>query len=98
VSKVKVEGQWVEVVSMNGGAKPSAVAKIQAAVERQGGIFMQAPGSGHPDSFIYNQLVGREGFQAIGVSHWKGPCPELCRPFFREQGFSNVFWDNTFVR
>jgi hypothetical protein len=98
VSRVKVDGQWVEVVTMNGGARASAVAKVQAAVEAQGGIFSQAAGSGHAEMHLFNQFSSAEGFQAIGVSHYRGPCAEICQPFFQRQGFANLFWDNTFIR
>jgi hypothetical protein len=97
VTRVNIDGQSVEVASMNGLARQSAVQKIRAVVERGGGIFEQAPGSGHPDTHLYERFSGYEGFQAIGISHWRGPCPELCRPFFRRRSFPNVYWDDTYV-
>ena len=44
VSKVMIDGQWVEVVAMNGGAMPSGVSKVRAAVESGGGIFYASAG------------------------------------------------------
>jgi hypothetical protein len=37
VSKILVDGDWVEVVALNGGASASAVVKVRAAVESRAG-------------------------------------------------------------
>ncbi len=97
VTRVKINGEWKEVVSVNGGAPPSVVKKVQDAAERQGAIFRQAPGREHPDVFLHREFGKTEGFEAIGVSHAKGPCSS-CQAYFEQQGFKDVYWDSTFVK
>lgn len=54
-------------------------------------------GKTHPERFLYDRFHTADGFHAIGVSHYKGPCPDDCRPYFLSVGFCNIYWDNTFV-
>jgi hypothetical protein len=46
----------------------------------------------HAETYLYLLHGGRANVQAIGVSHYKGPCPELCWPFFTGRGFNNIWW------
>ena len=88
VGRVLDGGELVDKVVINGTAPQSAVEKIRAAAPEA----IQAPGVSHAETYLYSLFGGDANVQAIGVSHWKGPCPELCRPFFNDQGFSNVWW------
>jgi hypothetical protein len=96
VSRVKVNGQWKEVVAVNGGAHPNAVKNLRSMIEKEGGIFHQAPGHEHPDTFIHQRYSTAEGFDAIGVSHAGGPCSN-CERYFERMGFFDVAWDATFI-
>src|SRR5208283_4548485 len=78
VTRVRIDGEWQQVVSVNGGAPPTAVGTVRVAAQQQGRLFRQAPGIEHPDTYLYNEYAMAEGFQAIGVSHFRGPC-SACR-------------------
>jgi hypothetical protein len=98
VTRVRIDGEWKEIVSVNSGAPLEAVAKLSRAVEQQGGIFRQAVGDySHPDAFLHREYARGEGFEAIGISHAGGPCP-ACRSYFTGQGFGDVYWDSSFIR
>ena len=98
VTRVRIDGEWKEVVSVNTSAPPEAVAKLSQVVERQGGLCRQARGEhSHPDTFLHAEYARIEGFEAIGISHAGGPCPS-CRSYFAGQGFGDVYWDTTFIR
>jgi RHS repeat-associated protein len=97
VTRVKINVELKEVVSINAGALPQAVAKIKRAVEQKGGIFRQAGGQhSHPDTFLYAEYSKTEGFEAIGVSHYRGPC-RSCELYFDKRGFGDVYWDKTWI-
>jgi hypothetical protein len=98
VTRIKINGEWKEVVAVNGRASSSAIAKIQLKVQADGGLFRVAPRGAHADTYLYDAFGHRDGFQAIGLSHYKGPCKDICKPYFIDQGFFNVFWDNTFLK
>jgi hypothetical protein len=98
VTRVRINGEWEEVVSVNANAPAEAVVKLGQAVERDEGIFRQADGEHpHPDAFLHREYAGVEGFEAIAISHAAGPCPP-CRSYFTEHGFGDVYWDSTFIR
>ena len=98
VTRVRIDGEWQEVVSVNRAAPSEAVGKLRQVVEQQGGIFRQAGGDySHPDDFLHAVYAEAEGFEAIAISHAGGPCPG-CRSYFTEQGFGDVHWDSTFIR
>jgi hypothetical protein len=98
VTRVRINGEWQEVVSVNTGAASQAVAKLRQAIEQQGGMLRQAGGEyPHPDAFLHAEFADTEGFEAIGISHAGGPCPD-CRLYFTEHGFGDVYWDSTFIR
>jgi hypothetical protein len=98
VTRVRISGAWKEVVSVNTNAPAETVLKLTQVVERAGGIFRQAVGEhSHPDACLHREYAGAEGFEAIGISHASGPCPD-CRSYFIERGFGDVYWDSTFIR
>ncbi len=98
VTRVRINGAWREVVSVNAQAPPEAVETLRRAVEQQAGIFRQAGGDySHPDDFLHAEYASAEGFEAIGISHAGGPCPD-CRSYFTQQGFGDVYWDSTLIR
>jgi hypothetical protein len=98
VTRVRINGDWKEVVSVNANAPAEAVAKLERAVEQDGGFFRQADSEHpHPDAFLHREYADVEGFEAIGISHAAGPCP-YCRSYFTAQGFGDIYWDSTFIR
>ena len=99
VSRIRANGQWVEVVTVNATAPESVVTRIRTAIESEGGIFRRATGSGprgHAETFLYREFHMRDGFEAIGISHKDGPCPG-CLPMLRDLQFTNVYWAYTIV-
>jgi RHS repeat-associated protein len=88
VGKVMQNGRVVEQVVINGTAPASVVAKIR----RVAPAAIQAEGGMHAETYLYLLNGGRANVSAIGVSHWKGPCPELCRPFFTDRSFDSIWW------
>lgn len=46
----------------------------------------------HAEAYLYLSNGGRANVQAIGVSHYRGPCTDLCLPFFVERGYNNIWW------
>jgi hypothetical protein len=96
VSEVTIGKRSVEVVTINGEVEKATADKIKAAAEQRGGVFDQAPGRDHAETFLYETYKDAEGFTAIGVSNYKGSCPK-CSAFFRRIQFNDVYWDDTFV-
>jgi hypothetical protein len=98
VTRVRIDSEWKEVVSVNTNAPAGAVARLRRAVEREGDIFRQADSEHpHPDAFLHREYAGVDGFEAIGISHTAGPCPD-CKSYLTERGFGEVYWDTTFIR
>lgn len=81
-------------VTVNGNADKRAIPKIEAAVNEAGGTFISNPNGkeSHAERFLYETLDGTP--TAIGVSHRKGPCEELCQPYFQDLGVEISFNDN----
>lgn len=98
VIRVRILGEWTDVVSVNANAPAGVVAKVRRAVEQEGGIFVQADSEHpHPDAFLHREYADADGFEAIGISHAAGPCPD-CLSYLAEQGFGDVYWDSAFIR
>jgi hypothetical protein len=93
VSEAQVDGRMRSVYAINGGAADSAKATISAAAERDGAIYLEGVGNQHAEKAIYDQFGE---VQAIGVSHYRGPCP-TCRSYFADQSFANIYYDSRFV-
>jgi RHS repeat-associated protein len=88
IGNVIEDGQIVQKAVVNGAAPPSAVAKLRAL---EPGL-VQAEGGAHAETYLYQSYGGASGnIQAIGVSHYTGPCPP-CAGFFTSQKYFNVWW------
>ena len=96
VARANVEGELTDVYAINGGASDGAKEAIQAAAERDGAIYVEGTGYQHAEIALFEAFPDVD---AIGVSHWRGPCP-ACRTYFAQPqtDFANIFYDSTFAR
>jgi hypothetical protein len=69
-----------------------AATELKDLANQRGYEFIPSQGE-HAEITLFRRLQNEPGFNGIGVSHWKGPCPS-CRSFFRSVDFENVFWTN----
>jgi hypothetical protein len=96
VSRATIGDRLREIVTINGGAPSSVLSKLQRELKNTDAIVLQAPGREHAETFLHRMYRDFDNFEAIGVSHWKGPCPP-CRVEFNQRNFANVFWSSVFI-
>ena len=76
----------ITYVTVNGDADTRAIPKIDQAATDKGWVFIpnHYGKTSHAEKFLYEYLNSQPTH--IGISHRKGPCPEICKPFFENLG------------
>jgi hypothetical protein len=84
-----------KVIAVNGGAHPDAIASIEKHASSIGARFIVGKGRTHAEIALLDEL-GSQNVRVLGVSHYDGPCFEICRPELARRNFKNVWWETEY--
>lgn len=89
VSRTSAGQEVVVLFIRKNEISPTRLKAIQDAVEADGAQFFHATDH-HAERTLFEKFRGV--IEAIGISHWDGPCRRQCRPFFQREQWFNIFW------
>ena len=68
-----------------------AAKQLKEIADANGYTYLANGTTDHAEVFLYKKLKDLPDFNGIGVSHYAGPCKNVCRPFFKGASFAKVF-------